>query len=98
MIEKTNRRNLLKNVVMRLVSQIRQRKKLPKLGEIMEIYRKKRAENFGENLFEAKMKFVEMFKALFSNKEETENLDADEKYNFLLRQLAVIREQFTRQR
>ena len=34
-----NRKNLLKNVVMRIVNEIRERKRRPKLGEVISVYR-----------------------------------------------------------
>ena len=38
------RRNLLKNVVMRIVVEIWERKKRPKLGDVMKVYRSKKHE------------------------------------------------------
>ena len=49
MLEATIRKNLLKNVVMRLVLAVRERKKRPKLNEVMAVYRKQRHENPEEN-------------------------------------------------
>lgn len=48
-LEATIRKNLLKNVVMRLVLAVRERKKRPKLNEVMAVYRKQRHENPEEN-------------------------------------------------
>ena len=39
MLEMTTRRNLLKNTVMRIVLAVRERKKRPKLSEVMNVWR-----------------------------------------------------------
>ena len=49
--EERVRRNLLKNVVMRIVVEIRERKNRPKLEEVMAVYRKQKHEP------DAKIKF-----------------------------------------
>jgi hypothetical protein len=43
-LEQKTRRNLMKNVVMRIVEEIRERKKRPKLEEVMAVYRKQKHE------------------------------------------------------
>ena len=42
--EMANRENLLKNVVMRIIVDIRERKKRPKLSDFLEVYREKKME------------------------------------------------------
>ena len=42
--DRANRELALKNVVMRIVIEIRERKKRPKLSDFMEVYRTKKAE------------------------------------------------------
>jgi len=78
MLEKTNRRNLLKNVVMRIVMGVRERKKRPKLSEVMDVWRKQKAES--DNPAEAKEKFQEKFIKLYSSEEVMDEGEKDMKY------------------
>ena len=46
----------------------------------MDVYRKQRAENPEENLFDAKIKFQEKFIKLYSQEEAADEDEKDEKY------------------
>ena len=77
-LEKTFRRNLLKNVVMRIVLSVRERKKQPKLSEVMDVWRKQKANS--DDAADAKEKFQEKFIKLYSTEELIEEDDKDLKY------------------
>jgi len=66
------RRNLLKNVVMRIVEEIRERKKRPGLGEVLEVYRVQKSQDAGP---ETKLKFQEKFIKLYSSEKDQEEED-----------------------
>lgn len=77
MIERTARRNLLKNVVMRIVMKVREDKKRPKLGDVLAIYRTKKYEPGAKELFQEK------FIKLYGNDAEESDEVKDEKYSNL---------------
>jgi len=77
MIERTARRNLLKNVVMRVVMKVREDKKRPKLGDVLAIYREKKNEPGAKELFQEK------FIKLYGNDAEESDEKKDEKYSNL---------------
>ena len=54
--EKIYRRNLLKNVVMRMIIAIVERKNRPSLGEVMAVYRKKKHEPNAKEQFQEKLR------------------------------------------
>ena len=70
------RENKLKNVVMNIVIEIRERKKRPKLSDFMAVYKMKRDEPNAKELFQKK------FRMLYSG-EPMDNNKEDEKYNKL---------------
>lgn len=71
LLEKTSRRNLFKNVVLRIIMGVRERKKRPSLQEVMSVYRKQKADN--PNAVDVKEKFQEKFIKLYSNEEQDED-------------------------
>ena len=92
-LEATIRKNLLKNVVMRLVLGVRERKKRPKLKEVMDVYRKQRLENPEENPYDAKIKFQEKFIKLYSQEEAADEDEKDEKYKQLIETMTRVKQQ-----
>ena len=82
---RTMRRNLLKNVVMRIVLEILERRNRPSLVEVMHIYRKKKDEP------NAKEKFQEKFIKLYGNEEDLDEGEKDEKYKTLLETMTRIK-------
>ena len=88
MLEMTTRRNLLKNTVMRIVLAVRERKKRPKLSEVMKVWREQK------HLDNAKEQFQEKFRKLYANDEDGEEDDQkDEKYKNLLETMTRIKQQ-----
>ena len=75
--DRANRELALKNVVMRIVIEIRERKKRPKLSDFMEVYRTKKAEP------NAKERFQKKFMMLYSG-EEVDNTAEDQKFRMLM--------------
>lgn len=96
-MERQHRRNLLKNVVMRIVDETRERKRRPKLGEVIKVY-KKALENDPGNAAAVKQKFQEKFIKLYAgeDKEEDEN-SKDEKYKHLIETMTRVKQQFSAQ-
>lgn len=90
MLDMTARRNLLKNVVMRIILGVRERKKRPQLNEVMDVYRKQKAEATNEQ--DAKEKFQEKFRKLYSNEEVIEEDEKDLKYRFLIETMTRIKQ------
>jgi len=62
------RKNLLKNVVMRLVVEGRERKKRPKLGEVLSVYRRKKHEPNAKEAFQEK--FIKLYGSEENNDDE----------------------------
>lgn len=82
---------------MRIVDETRERKRRPKLGEVIDVY--KRAVAFDpENAMEVKMKFQDKFVKLYASddKEVEENLN-DEKYKQLIETMTRVKQQFSSQ-
>ena len=76
------RKNLLKNVVMRIVLETRERKKKPRLGEVLHVYRSHKTD---ENASYIKEEFQQKFIKLYSGEEkdsDNEN-EKDVKYKLL---------------
>ena len=55
---------------MRIVLETRARRKLPRLKEVMDVYRKERSYSPEENLFDAKINFASKLRKLYSNDDE----------------------------
>lgn len=86
--EMATRENHLKNVVMNIVIQIRERKKRPKLSDFMAVYKLKKDEPNAKELFQKK------FMMLYSG-EQAENKEEDEKYNKLSETFQRIQKQLS---
>ena len=84
-LAKIYRKNLLKNVTMRIVNEIRERKKRPKLSEVMDIYRARKDEP------DAKEKFQEKFIKLYGDAQDIDDDDKDEKYKLLIETLTRVK-------
>ena len=85
-----SRENSLKNVVMNIIIQIRERKKRPKLSDFMAVYKTKRDEPNAKELFQKK------FRMLYSG-EPIDNNQEDEKYNKLTETFQRIQKQLSQQ-
>ena len=72
---------------MRIVVEIWERKKRPKLGDVMKVYRSKKDEP------NAKQQFQEKFIKLYGNDEEAEDDAKDEKYNLLIETMTRVKQQ-----
>ena len=77
------RENALKNVVMNIIIEIRERKKRPKLTDFMAVYRTKKDDPNAKELFQKK------FKMLYAGEHMDQNQE-DEKYNKLTETLQRI--------
>ncbi len=88
MFEERVRRNLLKNVVMRIIVEIRERKNRPKLEEVMAVYRKQKDEP------NAKEKFQEKFIKLYANDDDQDGEEEkDMKYKQLIETMTRVKQQ-----
>ena len=67
--EQVNRENALKNVVMRIIIEIRERKKRPNLADFIAIYREKKNEP-GASKDAVKKEFQNKFKMLYGDQGE----------------------------
>ena len=82
----------MKNVVMRIVINIRERKQRPKLFEVMKVYRKKLYESNGA-VHDIKTQFQEKFFKLYSGEvSDDEDDDKDEKYKKLIENMTRIKQ------
>ena len=75
------RNNCLKNVVMRIVFENREKKKLPKLADFIAIYREKKNEK-GSDPQQVKGEFMKKFRMLYAD--EYEKKSKDKKYNDMI--------------
>ena len=82
------RENTLKNIVMNIVIQIRERKRRPKLSDFMAVYKTKKDEPNAKELFQKK------FMMLYSG-ESVESKEEDEKYNKLAETFQRIQKQLS---
>ena len=88
MFDERVRRNLLKNVVMRIIVEIRERKNRPKLEEVMAVYRKQKDEP------NAKEKFQEKFIKLYANDDDQDGEEEkDMKYKQLIETMTRVKQQ-----
>lgn len=89
MFDQTIRRNLLKNVVMRIVIEARERKRRPKLGEVIGVYRRHKNEP------DAKERFQEKFIKLYASNEDKQEdeIENDEKYKLLIETMTRVKQQ-----
>lgn len=86
-LNQITRKNLLKNVAMRIVEEARERKKRPKLSEVMDIYRAKKHEPGAKELFQEK------FIKLYGNGVDAGDEDnKDEKYKTLIETLTRVKQ------
>ena len=76
------RNNCLKNVVMRIVLENREKKKLPKLADFIAIYREKKNEK-GSDQQQVKGEFMKKFRMLYAD--EHEKKSTDKKYNDMIK-------------
>jgi len=76
----------MKNVVMRIVEEIRERKKRPKLEEVMAVYRKQKHEP------NAKESFQEKFIKLYGNQDDDGEEEKDEKYKKLIETMTRVKQ------
>ena len=82
------RENILKNMCMNLVIDIRERKKRPKLSDFMAVYKSQKDEPNAKEIFQKKMRMLYSGEALDGNQE-------DEKYNKLAETFQRIQKQLS---
>lgn len=88
--ELVERSLVIKNVVMRMIVDIRERKKRPKLSDFMAVYRSKKNEPGAKESFQRK------FKMLYSG-EQIDNTIEDAKFRSLMSNFDRIQKQLTQQ-
>lgn len=76
------RENCLKNVVMRIVIEIRERKKRPKLSDFIEVYREKKSQQ-GADAVSIKQEFQNKFRMLYGS-EKNEEKQQDRKFDNMM--------------
>jgi len=79
------RENALKNVVMRIIIEIRERKKRPKLSDFIAVYREKKALEGADDESAAKIKneFQNKFRLLYGG-DQVEEKTEDKKFDDLM--------------
>ena len=76
------RENCLKNVVMRIIIEIRERKKRPQLSDFIEVYREKKNQP-GADPKAIKEEFQNKFRMLYSNEKKDEKQN-DKKFEDMM--------------
>lgn len=72
---------------MRIVNEARERKRRPKLGEVISVYRRNKHQPG------AKEKFQEKFRKLYSNEDKDEDeIENDEKYKMLIETMQRVKQ------
>lgn len=78
-----NRNNALKNVIMRIIINIRDRRKRPKLSDFIAVYREKKNEKDADAM-NVKREFQNKFHMLYGEIQQKENVDR--KYENLMKE------------
>ena len=76
---------------MRIIVEIRERKNRPNLNEVLKVYRKRKEED-GADPYTVKASFQEKFIKLYSEKEDVDEEQKDEKYKLLIETMTRIKQ------